>query len=62
MGTTRENSVEDEAGRMSPSEPWTRAEVWWLVARVAFWLVGFAVMGAFQWAFRWKMLRARLFG
>jgi hypothetical protein len=54
--------VEEKVGRTSPSEPWTRAEVWWLVARVAFLLVGFVVMGAFEQAFRWRMLRARLFG
>jgi hypothetical protein len=53
--------MEDEAARTSPLEPWTRTEIWWLVARAAFWLVGFAVMGALQQAWRWRVLRTRYF-
>jgi hypothetical protein len=53
--------MEHEVGRPSSPEPWTTADIWWLVARAAFWLVGFAVMGALRQAWRWRVLRARYF-
>jgi hypothetical protein len=53
--------MEAEGGRTSPLEPWTRAEIWSLIGKAAFWLVLYAVTGAVQQAWRWRVLRARYF-
>jgi hypothetical protein len=51
--------MNDDAGRTSPSEPWTKADILLLAGKAAFFLLGYAVIGAFQLGWRWRMLRTR---